>query len=307
MNKLVIIFCVIALYGASYSAVEGASRIVGGIAAQENQFRYMVSLQERSQRNQTTRGHRCGGALVSYRHALTTASCLYNNNTGRFTQIRPRDYWLFAGSARLDNNATFLLQSIERFTIHPQFDPRVRFVNDIAIITAFSNFPTDWVRVLNLPYADVITTPYMCHSPGWGGYDSSTNASVNLLYTTSYPTTNSPCSTFYRNQSIAITMTPNMLCAIPYTNTSGCQGDSGNPLVCNNEILGVQFLSKNCSLPVTDLPWNPDVYTRVFRYKDWIEGIVIGRQPLPSAASTFQLCYGLLALLVIVQILTSKS
>nr|XP_049694676.1 trypsin zeta isoform X2 [Helicoverpa armigera] len=306
MNIILTSLCFIVLYGASYSVVDGAARIIGGIAAHENQFRYMVSLQQRSETNQTTRGHRCGGALVSYRHALTTASCLYNNDAGRFTQILERDYWLFAGSARLDNNATFLLQSIDRFTIHPQFDPRVRFVNDIAIITAFSSFPTNLVSVLRLPYADVITTPYICHSPGWGGYESSTNASVDLLYTDKFVTTNDACFQFYyRHQNITINTTPDMLCAVPYSNTSSCQGDSGNPLVCNNDILGVQFLSKNCSLPVTD-GWQPDVYTRVFRYKAWIEGIVIGPQ-LPSGASTYQLCFGLLAMLVIVQIVTSTS
>uniref|UniRef100_A0A2A4JFE9 Peptidase S1 domain-containing protein n=1 Tax=Heliothis virescens TaxID=7102 RepID=A0A2A4JFE9_HELVI len=293
-----VILCVIVLLGTSYSSVEGAPRIIGGIAASEKQFLYMVSLQLLSEVDLETRGHRCGGALITYSHALTAASCLYyQNNQGIFIEIFTREYRLFAGSERLDNDDASRIRSISNFTMHPEFDPRQPYINDIAIITTSEAFPTNVVTPLNLPVGDVtVNNPSNCQSPGWGGQDSSASASYHLMYTESYVTENGACSRFYSKEGTMIDMQPSMLCAVPYMHTSGCQGDIGNPLVCNNDITGILFLSKTCSSPIETS--NPDVYTSVFSYKAWIEETTNG-------ASTYQLGIGLLAMLALVQIVIS--
>lgn len=50
--------------------------------------------------------------------------------------------------------------------------------------------------------------------------------------------------------------------------SSNLQGDSGGPLVANGVQIGVVSWGLPCALGA------PDVYTRVYSYKDWIDGYV---------------------------------
>lgn len=47
-----------------------------------NMFFFQISLQQVSELQSPTRGHKCGGALVTHQHVLTTASCTFYNNSG---------------------------------------------------------------------------------------------------------------------------------------------------------------------------------------------------------------------------------
>nr|XP_049694922.1 chymotrypsin-like serine proteinase isoform X2 [Helicoverpa armigera] len=305
MNKFVIL-CVIALYGASYS-VEAASRIIGGTAANENQFNYMVSLQNRSEVDQLTRGHRCGGALITLSHALTAASCLHNNNQ----LIVASQFRLFAGSSRLNNDDnSYRVRNVASFTIHPQFVPSQRFNNDIAVIATVSPFSSIAVRVLRLPTADIsVTHLAVCHTPGWGAQNASASASYQLMFIQSRVTLSSHCATAYNEMGTTIAMQPNMLCAIPVTNSTGCHGDLGNPLVCGDDLQGVLFLSKDCTLTATPslLTAVPDVYSRVFSHVAWLNQTVFGVSDETSGASTYQAGAGFLAIFALIQIVTSMS
>uniref|UniRef100_A0A8C1X035 Peptidase S1 domain-containing protein n=1 Tax=Cyprinus carpio TaxID=7962 RepID=A0A8C1X035_CYPCA len=57
------------------------------------------------------------------------------------------------------------------------------------------------------------------------------------------------------------------------TKSGACQGDSGGPLVCSGTAVRiVSFnLSQNC-----DYPNFPNVYTEIFKYKDWIKEVIRG-------------------------------
>ncbi|XP_047022730.1 trypsin delta-like [Helicoverpa zea] len=301
MNKIVIL-CVIAFYGASYS-VEAASRIIGGTAANENQFKYMVSLQNRSEVDLLTRGHRCGGALITLSHALTAASCLHNNNQ----LIVASQFRLFAGSSRLNNDDnSYRVRNVASFTIHPQFVPSQRFNNDIAVIATVSPFSSIAVSVLRLPTEDIsVTHLAVCHTPGWGAQNASASASYQLMFIQSRVTLSSHCATAYYGMGTTIAMQPNMLCAMPITNSTGCHGDLGNPLVCGDYLQGVLFLSKDCTSPL--LTAVPDVYSRVFSHVAWLNETVFGVSDETSGACTYQAGVGLLAIFALVQIVTSMS
>uniref|UniRef100_A0A2A4ITN2 Peptidase S1 domain-containing protein n=1 Tax=Heliothis virescens TaxID=7102 RepID=A0A2A4ITN2_HELVI len=100
-----------------------------------------------------------------------------------------------------------------------------------------------------------------------------------------------------------INMLSGKVCAWPITNTSGCQGDLGNPLVCNNQLHGVLFLSKDCSSPMP-VPL-PDVYTRVFSHRAWLNEIIGDDEP--SGAATYRSGVGLVAIFALVQIVATMS
>ncbi|XP_021200647.3 chymotrypsin-1 [Helicoverpa armigera] len=311
MNKFVIL-CVVVLYGASYS-VEGASRIIGGTVATGNEFNYMVSLQRISEVAQLTRGHRCGGALITLSHALTAASCLHNNNQ----LIVASEHRLFAGATRLDDDSNeYRVRNVANFTIHPEFNPSQRFNYDIAVITTVSPFSNVAVSTLRLPTEDIgIQLEPGCTTPGWGAQNSSATASYQLMFIRSRITENAVCFQSYVNQGTSITVFPNMLCALPPTNSTGCHGDIGNPLVCGDYLQGVLFLSKDCASPVV-MP-SPDVYSRVFSHGAWLNETVFGiisqentttvAPPTESGASTYQAGAGLLTIFALVQIVTSMS
>lgn len=63
---------------------------------------------------------------------------------------------------------------------------------------------------------------------------------------------------------IGNTVTERMICA---RNTDGgpCQGDTGNSLVYNEELIGMMSWSYGCGV------WKyPTVYTDVTKFRDWI-------------------------------------
>uniref|UniRef100_A0A2A4J4Y6 Peptidase S1 domain-containing protein n=1 Tax=Heliothis virescens TaxID=7102 RepID=A0A2A4J4Y6_HELVI len=299
------ILCLIALYGASYTAVDGASRILGGSAVNNNQFRYMVSLQRLSEVTQLTRGHRCGGALISFSRAVTAASCLYDNNAGTFSLITPAQYRLFAGATRLnDDSFPERIERISSFTVHPQFVPTQRFINDIAVITTARPYSAFVVMTLAVPIADInIAELGVSISTGWGGQNASASASYQLMFTENRVTENADCNTAYNQLGTPISMQPSMVCAMPLINTSGCQGDLGNPLVYDSNLLGVLFLSKDCATPT--LEPTPDVYTKVFTHRNWLNEVL--NSPLPSGASTYQSGIGLVAIFAVVQVVATMS
>lgn len=45
------------------------------------------------------------------------------------------------------------------------------------------------------------------------------------------------------------------------------QGDSGGPLVANGELIGIVSWGKPCAVG------KPDVFTRVYYYREWIKRI----------------------------------
>lgn len=67
-------------------------------------------------------------------------------------------------------------------------------------------------------------------------------------------------------------VTDNMICAGDLENggIGPCQEDLGGPLVVNNVIVGITSWSLGCARPKY-----PGVWTRVSKYREWIDEIVV--------------------------------
>ncbi|XP_049694678.2 granzyme M [Helicoverpa armigera] len=294
MEKIVILFA-LAVCGATAISFESTARISGGGNALVNQFPYAVSLQQINLLNEYTRGHACGGVLITYQHVLTAASCIQPR--GSQGQIIPNQYRVFAGSISLTNDTNAdLIRTPANFTVHPSYTGYPALANNLAIITLVSAFPAHAVTPISLPSATFDPADFtICNVVGWGAQNNSASASVNLRYASKYIYNQNLCTFQYSSLEGTPNILPSMLCATSYDILSaGCMGDIGNPLVCQGGLTGILSVHNSCA----SLPF-PEVYTRVSNYTTWIRSVTGG-------ASTFQPAVATLIIFALVQLITAK-
>ncbi|XP_068631451.1 fibrinolytic enzyme, isozyme C-like [Battus philenor] len=247
-------------------------RIIHGDIAADGQFPYAMSLQELgSPQSLNTRGHRCGGVLFTLQHALTVASCLYDLVNGYFRIIEPSNYRVFAGPSALTNDTSpEFIRQIANFTVHPEYIGPPAYVNDIAIITVITPFTTVAVRPLALPASNFDPSKFTsCTVTGWGAANSTDTASVALRYASKYIYDQELCMSMFNLSPGTVNILPSMVCAASHNIiSSGCMGDNGNPLVCNNTLTGVLFMTDACRSSSY-----PELYTRVSTYTTWIRSV----------------------------------
>ncbi|XP_011505644.1 PREDICTED: chymotrypsin-2-like [Ceratosolen solmsi marchali] len=58
------------------------------------------------------------------------------------------------------------------------------------------------------------------------------------------------------------------ICTFERQGIGACNGDSGESLIYNEEIIGIGSLNRPCTTGI------PDVYTRVYSYLDFIESVI---------------------------------
>ncbi|XP_041970918.1 trypsin 3A1-like [Aricia agestis] len=260
------------ILGCFCASVVSQSRISNGDLAATGQFPYAVSLQLTGNQQSTTRGHRCGGALISLQHVLTTASCLFDFAAGgQYVLINPSQYRIFSGATLLTNDTSAdRVRAIQNFTIHPDYTGTPALLNNIAIITLTVPFAQNAVTPISLPAASHNPADFtLCTVTGWGGVNSTTTGNTELMYATKYIYNQDLCASLYNPVAGALNILPSMVCAVSYdTMSSGCAGDDGNPLVCNGVFTGLLSLSDGCRSSSY-----PEVYTRVSNYTTWIRTI----------------------------------
>lgn len=132
---------------------------VGGKNAQPDQFRYMVGLSTKTDYLASYIG---GGAIISDRHILTSASIVENYLK------KPEDLITVLGIPNLGVN--FSIVPIEQIILHPDFNSKYLY-NDLAILRTFHDEKIIFsasIQPIALPDADQTNESLLATVTGWG-------------------------------------------------------------------------------------------------------------------------------------------
>ena len=216
---------------------------------------------------------RCGGTILSDRHVLTAAWCVYYDYT----------YYVHLGDTILGNdqdvnyNKTVLVTNI---TLHPDYDYPL---NNIAILEMAEPVPLDQyanIKPVCLPDQGAEFTGYTATVTGWGSnerredYNSWLHEVDVTILEDEECYDDSFIHHYDENYYSEYGVHSSQLCAgVLEGSEAPCYGDDGGPLVVsdpnvNNNgltIAGITHYS-DCNLV--------EAYTKVSVFTDWINGII---------------------------------
>uniref|UniRef100_A0A8C5WDU5 Peptidase S1 domain-containing protein n=1 Tax=Leptobrachium leishanense TaxID=445787 RepID=A0A8C5WDU5_9ANUR len=140
--------------------------------------------------------------------------------------------------------------------------------NDIMLIKLASAVSLNaYVNVVALP-SSCAAAGTSCLIAGWGNLLSSGSDYPDLLQCLSAPVlSEAECNAAYPGE-----ITRNMICVgFIEGGKDSCQGDSGDPVVCNGELQGAGVVSWGYGCALRNYP---GVYVKVCNYNSWISSTV---------------------------------
>uniref|UniRef100_A0A3Q4NAJ5 Duodenase-1-like n=1 Tax=Neolamprologus brichardi TaxID=32507 RepID=A0A3Q4NAJ5_NEOBR len=211
--------------------------IIHGKKAPDKSMLYMASVQ-------SSKGHVCGGFLVTEDFVVTAAHC----DTSPMRAIK--------------------IGSDIKIIVEKKFKPSnfndVWLGKDIMLLKLSRKAQLGCkVQIIQLPCAEMnVKADEVCQVAGWGR-NRTGGENVDDLRVVNVSVINPEVC---REQWPGLPV--NVICAGGYGTDKGfCQGDSGGPLVCNGLAVGIVSFNKyrNCNYPDV-----PNVYTDISKYLQWI-------------------------------------
>ncbi|XP_041081630.1 trypsin-like [Polyodon spathula] len=229
----------------SVAAALPGEKIVGGYECKPNSKPYQASLNYGY--------HFCGGVLINDQWVLSVAHCWYN----------PYSMQIVLGEHNLRMvEGTEQVMKTDTIVWHPSYDYQT-LDHDIMLIKLYHPVSVNsFVRPVSLPHG-CPSAGMECVVSGWGNTLSSGVYLPLSLQCLDLPIlTQAECDTAYPGM-----ITSTMLCAgFLEGGKDACNGDSGSPLVCNNEVHGLVSWGNGCAQQ-----HYPGVYTKICSLLPWIE------------------------------------
>uniref|UniRef100_A0A0C9R4S6 chymotrypsin n=1 Tax=Fopius arisanus TaxID=64838 RepID=A0A0C9R4S6_9HYME len=214
-------------------------RIIGGSQADDGKYPYQISLLFRGR-------HNCGGAIIHKRYILTAAHCVERVEASSLRIVVGTNDWKKPGDQ----------YKIEKIIAH-DFNASA-LNNDIALLKTTKEIVfSKKVQPINITKTDIREHGHSVVATGWGrlaawGVAPSKLQEIHLQIFD------------HKKCKLRFPVTEGQICTLTKYGEGVCNGDSGGPLVADGFLIGVVSYGVPCGRG------QPDVYTRVYHYADWI-------------------------------------
>ncbi|CAH0760477.1 unnamed protein product [Diatraea saccharalis] len=252
-------------------------KVVGGDNATLGDFPWMALLGYRFRRGPTTLWM-CGGSLVTRKHVITAAHCIFAHEEDLFL-VRLGEL----NMERDDDGANPIDVPIKTKIQHEDYSPN-SYDNDIGILVLEKEVTfTDFIKPICIPKNNKERSQtFENHTPivaGWGLIAFEGPAAVHLQAVQVPVVSNEICAEAYTQYKVRIG--EGTLCAgYKSGGRDACKGDSGGPLM--QPILTENFKTAFYQIGVVGYgrrcgePGYPGIYTRVTHFIPWIQEKLLG-------------------------------
>jgi len=234
------------------------SRIVGGTKAPLGAWPSTVALLQTSKLNQGNFSAQfCGATLISSKWVLTAAHCVVDGSPAK--QVSAASITALLDTSDLSFGG--IKYDVKRIVVHPDYDQ----AGDADIALLELKYDTG-IRTIRVTGADVATAK-LAMVVGWGAMDKDEEYFPERLREVEVPViSRAVCENVYGDE-----FTQNMFCAgYDAGGKDTCKSDSGGPLMVieNGQYVqaGITSWGVGCALP-----GQYGVYTRLSRFKGWID------------------------------------
>ncbi|XP_063982966.1 trypsin-like [Diachasmimorpha longicaudata] len=224
------------------------NRILGGSEASTNDFPSLVAIFRQSEQT-------CGGTLISPKHVLTAAHCIYEG--------KPYEYSILAGVTNLVDYQGIRIDVRGKMR-HPNYHPPIpnfhHLKNDIGVLKLVSSIDVTApnIAIAKLP-ARNLTPRTVGLTGGWGSLNKKGEKSDYLRKAVVYVWPLSHCQAKFSWH------TNDQFCGSGYdVPTNMCYGDSGGPFMVGDTIFGVLSVA-TCTFRGTI------TYTKVYSHLTFLE------------------------------------
>uniref|UniRef100_A0A1B0ALE7 Peptidase S1 domain-containing protein n=1 Tax=Glossina palpalis gambiensis TaxID=67801 RepID=A0A1B0ALE7_9MUSC len=231
--------------------------IIGGDEVDVAKHPYLVSLRYRHEAQEPYR-HKCAGVIYSERIVITAAQCLVDLGHG--------DNIIVLAASNYRTGFDGILYPALKWFFHADYSsPSVDYDIGFIIIRSSFEFQKNQLSPVSI----------MSYRPGSGkiasvagwGYREEFGPSSRYLKEVEVPiVSTTECTQSYGEGEI----TERMICAgLVNGGKDACQGDTGGPLIINNQLVGLVSWGRGCGRPGF-----PTVYAFVASLKDWLDDAI---------------------------------